>query len=182
MKILSTPLDGVKIIEPVIFKDPRGAFMETYNEKKYKNNNIVSNFVQDNISFSTRNTLRGLHYQYPHAQAKLVQVISGEIFDVAMDIRRNSKTFGQWTSVVLSEENNRQLFIPEGFAHGFCVLSETAVFMYKCGDFYSPECEGGIIWSDPNLGIKWPIDNPLLSEKDNEYSCLKDIPFDRLPQ
>ena len=141
----------------------------------------IRSFVQDNLSYSTIDTLRGLHYQYPNAQAKLVQVIKGEIFDVAVDIRRGSPTFGEWTGVHLSDENQRQFFVPEGFAHGFCVISDTASVVYKCTDFYAPESEKGIIWSDPDIGIEWPVKEPLLSPKDSQYPCLKDITTNNLP-
>lgn len=181
MKILPTSLDGVLIIEPAVFKDGRGYFMETYHQKRYKAEGLKINFVQDNLSFSVRGTLRGLHYQFPNAQAKLVHVVKGEIFDVAIDIRRGSPSFGQWTSLCLSEKNKKQLFIPEGYAHGFSVLSETAVLMYKCSNFYAPESEKGIIWSDPDIGIDWPVENPLFSEKDGKYPCLKDLPSEYLP-
>lgn len=181
MKVIETSLEGVIIIEPDVFKDQRGAFLETYQQKRYREVGIPAVFVQDNVSFSTRGTLRGLHYQFPHAQAKLVQVLSGEVFDVAVDIRVGSKTFGQWTGALLSDANHCQLFIPEGFAHGFCVLSETAVFTYKCSEFYHPASEGGIIWSDKDLKIGWPVDSPLISVKDEKYPFLKDIPEERLP-
>ena len=181
MKVLSTSLKEVLLIEPSVFEDNRGFFMQTYQQKTYRELGIDNNFIQDNLSFSVRGTLRGLHYQFPHAQAKLVQVITGEIFDVAVDIRRGSPTFGKWTGVYLSEKNKRQLYIPGGFAHGFCVLSETAVFMYKCSDFYAPDCEDGILWSDPNIGIEWPIETPLLSDKDSKYESLRNVPPERLP-
>lgn len=138
-------------------------------------------FVQDNHSHSERGTLRGLHYQLKHAQAKLVYVVRGEIFDIAVDIRQGSPTFGEWTGSILSEENKCQHFIPEGFAHGFCVLSETADVLYKCTDLYAPGDEYGIIWSDPTIAIDWPTDNPILSEKDSCYPELKDIPEELLP-
>jgi dTDP-4-dehydrorhamnose 3,5-epimerase len=128
-----------------------------------------------------KGTLRGLHYQYPHDQAKLVQVIQGEVFDVVVDIRRKSPTFGKWIGQNLSDENKKQIFIPEGFAHGLCVLSDTALFHYKCSDFYAPECEGGILWSDPDVAIDWPLESPIVSEKDAKFSCLKDIAEDKLP-
>jgi dTDP-4-dehydrorhamnose 3,5-epimerase len=181
MKILSTPLEGVLIVEPDLFGDRRGFFMETYHKKRYESEGIVADFVQDNLSYSVHGTLRGLHYQFPHSQAKLVQVFQGRIFDVAVDIRKGSSSFGQWTGVYLSDENKRQLFISEGFAHGFCVVSETALFSYKCSDFYAPENEGGILWSDPELSLEWPIKNPLLSEKDRNYPGLKDLLPERLP-
>ena len=181
MKVLTTSLDGVLIIEPDVFGDQRGFFMETYQRQRYNAAGIETDFLQDNLSFSVKGTLRGLHYQHPHSQAKLVQVVQGEIYDVAVDIRRGSPTFGQWTGVHLSDENKRQFFIPEGFAHGFAVLSDTALFMYKCSDLYVPDSEGGLLWSDPDLGIDWPLSEPLLSDKDRRYPHLKDIPADRLP-
>ena len=155
--------------------------METYHRTRYREGGIPPGFVQDNLSFSCRGTLRGLHYQLPHGQAKLVQVLQGEVFDVAVDIRKGSPAFGRWTGARLSAQNRRQLFVPEGFAHGFCVLSETALFLYKCSDFYHPECEGGVLWCDPHLGIDWPIEDPVLSEKDREYLTLASISTDRLP-
>jgi len=182
IKIMPTSLDGVLIIEPDIFKDSRGAFMETYQKKKYTLAGINSVFVQDNFSISHKGTLRGLHYQISHSQAKLVQVIKGAVFDVAIDLRSGSPTFGQWTGVELSDTNNRQMFIPEGFAHGFQVLTETAYFLYKCSDYYSKEDEGGIIWSDPEINIKWPAIQPLLSDKDAAYPYLKDISTTLLPK
>jgi len=181
MKVISTSLKGVLLIEPSVFEDKRGFFMETYQQKKYMDSGIKSNFIQDNLSFSVRGTLRGLHYQLPHTQAKLVHVIEGEIFDVTVDIRSGSPSFAKWTGVHLSGENRRQLYIPEGFAHGFCVLSETAIFMYKCSDFYSPDSERGILWSDPDIGVDWPVENPVLSKKDRNYDYLKDVPHEYLP-
>ena len=175
MKITSTDLEGVLIIEPDVYSDHRGFFFETYNQKKYQKEGIVQNFVQDNLSFSKKNTLRGLHFQITQPQAKLVQAIQGEIFDVAVDIRMDSKNFGKWTGIILSENNKKQFLIPEGFAHGFCVLSETALFSYKCSNFYKPNDEGGIIWNDPDIGIKWPISDPILSEKDKNFSILKNF-------
>ena len=181
MKIIQTKLKGVMIIEPRVFNDQRGYFMELYQCERYRENGINCNFVQDNLSYSIQNTLRGLHYQHPHPQAKLVNVIRGKVFDVAVDIRRGSPTFGQWEGVVLSGDNHRQLFIPEGFAHGFCVLSEYAIFSYKCSDIYTPEAEGGIAWNDPRIGIKWPLKNPLLSENNQKYPCLEDLSAEKLP-
>jgi len=181
MKVIETDIDGVLIIEPAIFEDPRGYFMETYQRHRYAEAGIDMEFVQDNVSFSKKSTLRGLHYQFPNVQAKLVQVIKGEAFDVAVDIRKGSPSFGKWTSVILSDKNNRQLFIPMGFAHGFCVLSDTALLSYKCSNLYAPNEEEGILWSDPDLGIDWPVEKPVLSEKDGQYLHLKDISFDRLP-
>jgi len=181
MKILPSSLPEILIIEPAVFQDERGFFMETYQQRRYTEAGVESIFVQDNLSRSVGGTLRGLHYQVKHAQAKLIQVIEGTIFDVALDIRRGSPYFGQWTSVHLSDENKRQLFLPEGFAHGFCVLSAFAQVVYKCTDFYAAEDEGGVLWSDPTLAIAWPISEPLLSEKDSLLPCLADIPPERLP-
>lgn len=182
MKTVSTRLDGVVVIEPKVFKDARGYFFETYQESRYRENGIICHFVQDNLSYSVKNTLRGLHYQHPHGQAKLVSVIKGEVFDVAVDIRKGSPNFGKWIGVTLSAKNHRQLFIPEGFAHGFCVLSDDAVFNYKCSDFFTPEAEHGIVWNDAQIGIEWPVISPLLSVKDEKYSCLLDVPELKLPR
>ena len=181
IKIKKTELDGVVIIEPDVFNDQRGYFFETYNQNRYQEIGIKSNFVQDNLSFSKKGALRGLHYQRPHDQAKLVQVIQGKVFDVVVDIRRDSPTLGKWIGQYLSDENKQQIFVPEGFAHGFCVLTDSALFHYKCSDFYAPDCEGGILWSDPEVAIDWPLESPIVSEKDAKFSCLKDITEDRLP-
>lgn len=181
MNVIETGLPGALVLEPKVFPDPRGYFFETYNLKRYQELGITNEFVQDNMSYSVKGTLRGLHYQYPHSQAKLVQVLSGEVFDVAVDIRAGSPAFGQWFGITLSSENKKQLFIPKGFAHGFCVLSEHALFSYKCDDFYAPECEHGIIWSDPSLGIDWPVKEPVISAKDEKYPSLNDIPKNELP-
>jgi dTDP-4-dehydrorhamnose 3,5-epimerase len=181
VKVTATPLEGVVIVEPRFFGDHRGFFMETYHQNRYKEAGIPVSFVQDNISFSVQGTLRGLHYQHPHGQAKLVQVLQGEIYDVAVDIRHGSPDFGCWTGVTLSADNQRQLYIPEGFAHGFCVLSETALFAYKCSDFYAPEAERGICWNDPDLGIEWPVADPVLSDRDRTYHQLKEIAVAHLP-
>lgn len=181
MKITTSPIEGILIIEPKIFNDKRGFFMETYNQARYNESGINATFVQDNLSYSQKNTLRGLHFQIKHPQAKLIQVISGEIFDVAVDLRPGFATFGKWTGFYLSSENRRQVFIPEGFAHGFCVLSESALFHYKCSDFYAQDDEGGIIWSDPDIGIEWPVQNPIISEKDKQYHKLSNLTADELP-
>ena len=181
MKVIRTPLAGILKIEPRVFSDSRGYFLESYQRVRFVGAGIEVNFVQDNLSFSRKNTLRGLHYQNPRGQAKLVQVFQGEVFDVAVDIRPGSQSFGQWYGTRLSFENKHQLFIPAGFAHGYCVLSETALFYYKCSDYYAPECEAGVLWSDPDLGIDWPMKRPLLSQKDAEYPRLKDVPPARLP-
>ncbi len=181
MNIITTSLEGVLIIEPGVFEDNRGFFMETYNQNKYQKSGINRLFIQDNLSYSVRSTLRGLHFQIKHPQAKLVQVIKGEIFDVAVDIRKGSPTFGKWTGVVLSAQNKRQMFIPEDFAHGFCVISETAYLLYKCSDFYAPDDEGGIIWSDPDISIEWPVKDPIISEKDKHYPRLCELLPEQLP-
>jgi dTDP-4-dehydrorhamnose 3,5-epimerase len=181
MEVSKTSFEGVLIVEPDVFGDERGFFMETFHRQRYNQEGMGADFVQDNLSFSEKGIIRGLHYQFPNAQAKLVHVIKGEVFDVIVDIRKGSATFGQWISEILSDENKRQIYIPSGFAHGFCVLSDTAFFAYKCSDFYAPESEGGVLWSDPDLAINWPLDNPVLSEKDGQYPCLKDIAQDRLP-
>jgi dTDP-4-dehydrorhamnose 3,5-epimerase len=181
MKIMKTALTGVLIVEPKVFEDPRGSFMETYHQARYVECGIEEVFVQDNYSHSIYGTLRGLHYQIRYPQAKLVQVLRGRIFDVVADIRQGSPSYGRWLSLELSDKNNRQVFIPKGFAHGFCVLSETADVWYKCSDFYRPENEGGILWSDPTLNIIYPIQEPLLSVKDSRYPVLDRIPADRLP-
>ena len=181
MKIITTSIKGILIIEPVTFRDKRGFFMETYNRNRYNASGINATFVQDNLSCSLKNTVRGLHFQIKHPQAKLIQVITGEIFDVAVDLRPGSATFGKWTGILLSDENRRQVFIPEGFAHGFCVLSEFALFYYKCSDFYAPDDEGGIIWSDQDIGVKWPVENPIISEKDKQYPKLTGLSTEQLP-
>jgi dTDP-4-dehydrorhamnose 3,5-epimerase len=180
MKIVKTAIEGLLVLETDVFEDHRGFFMETYNSRRYKDLGIEDDLVQDNLSFSSFGTLRGLHFQNPNSQAKLVQVIQGEVFDVAVDLRKGSRTFGQWVGATLSGQNKRQFFIPKGFAHGFCVTSDTALFTYKCSDFYFPRHERGILWSDPEIGIPWPIDQPVLSEKDKTYGCLKDLPADQL--
>ena len=181
MKLIKTAIDEIVIIEPAVFADDRGSFLETYQLNRYKEAGITTDFVQDNLSYSSKGTIRGLHYQLPNSQAKLVQVISGEVYDVAVDIRRGSPTFGQYISTILSEMNKRQLYIPDGFAHGFCVISDTAIFAYKCSNFYSSESEKGLIWSDTEIAIDWPQKNPLLSNKDSQYPCLKDVPPENLP-
>jgi dTDP-4-dehydrorhamnose 3,5-epimerase len=181
MNIITTDVEGVLICEPKAFKDDRGFFMETWNRRRYKEAGLDIDFVQDNVSSSSRGVLRGLHYQHPQGQGKLVQVIQGEVLDVAVDIRVGSPTFGKSTSCLLSGDNLRQFYIPVGFAHGFCVLSETALFSYKCTDFYNPQTEGGVLWDDPDLRIDWPIAEPILSPKDLKNRRLKDIPEAELP-
>jgi len=175
MKVIATGLPGVMIIEPKVFGDPRGFFMESWNQARYEEHGLPAVFVQDNLSFSQKGVLRGLHFQNPNAQGKLVSVLQGEVFDVAVDIRVGSPTMGEWVGVTLSSENKRQFYIPEGFAHGFCVTSETALFAYKCTEVYQPQSEYGVSWQDPDLGIQWPIEKPLLSEKDLNYPRLSEI-------
>jgi dTDP-4-dehydrorhamnose 3,5-epimerase len=182
MKVTQTKLSGVLVIEPDVFGDARGFFIETFSSKRYEEAGLKLPFVQDNISFSRKGILRGLHFQNPCAQGKLVQVLTGEVFDVVVDIRVGSPTFGQWFGEKLSAENHKQMYIPPDFAHGFCVLSDSALFSYKCTDYYSPAVEGGIIWNDPEIGIDWPVKEPQVSKKDAAYTRLKDIPRDKLPK
>lgn len=175
MTFTKTEIDGVYIIEPKVFGDNRGYFMETYNENEFKANGLDYTFVQDNQSKSKKGVLRGLHFQKSHPQAKLVRVLEGEVLDVAVDLRKGSKTYGKWVGVVLSEENKKMFMIPRGFAHGFVVLSDTATFAYKCDEFYHPEDEGGIAWNDPDVAIDWQYEGePLLSEKDKKHPTLKE--------
>ena len=176
MQVSKPPIDGLLIIEPKVFADPRGVFYEVYSENRY-NEHGIPRFVQDNHSVSKKGVLRGLHYQVNSGQNKLVRVTQGEIFDVAVDIRKQSPTYGNWWGLSLSEMNNLQLYIPVGFAHGFCVLSESAEVLYKCSDYYSPEDERGIVWNDPDLAIDWPIKDPILSEKDAVYPLLVNSDF-----
>ncbi|KKW49562.1 dTDP-4-dehydrorhamnose 3,5-epimerase, partial [Pantoea ananatis] len=167
MKIIDTKIPDVKIIEPSVFGDERGFFMETWQQKKFEDLVCKRNFVQDNHSKSAKGILRGLHYQTENTQGKLVRVVSGEVFDVAVDLRKSSETFGQWVGVLLSAENKLQLWVPEGFAHGFYVTSESAEFVYKCTDYYNPNAEHSLLWNDKKLGIAWPITSePKLSSKD----------------
>lgn len=181
MKLIDTNLPGVIVIVPDIYRDERGFFLESYNANKYEELGITARFVQDNHSKSVKGTLRGLHFQNPKSQGKLVRVIQGEVFDVAVDIRVGSPTFKKWFGTVLNAENMHQMYIPAGFAHGFCVMSETAEFEYKCTDFYAPECEIGIAWNDPDVAIEWPVKTPLLSKKDSANSRLSEIPRSKLP-
>lgn len=187
MKKIETDLPGVVLIEPQVFGDARGFFLESYHAQKFRALGIDNYFVQDNHSLSRRGTLRGLHYQLNSPQAKLCRVIRGEVLDIAVDIRRGSPTFGQWTGAVLSAENKLQIFIPAGFAHGFVVLSDEAEFLYKCDEFYSPQDERGVLWNDPQIGIDWQlqkfrIEQPLLSEKDRALLPLGEIAREDLPQ
>lgn len=179
MKLIETGIKDLYIIEPEVFGDNRGYFMESYNRNTFLKLGLDYDFVQDNQSKSKKGVLRGLHFQKKYPQAKLVRVIEGEVFDVAVDLRKNSPTFGKWFGVLLSDENKRMFMIPRGFAHGFVVLSESATFTYKCDEFYHPEDEGGINWNDKEIDIKWPIDfEPILSEKDKRHPCLKEVELD----
>lgn len=180
MNVIAVELRGLLIIEPKVFGDARGFFMETWNRNRYREAGLTADFVQDNLSFSHRGALRGLHFQNPVPQGKLVSVLQGEVFDVAVDLRRSSPTFGKWHGLTLSGENKRQFFVPPGFAHGFAVMSETALFHYKCTEMYSPGNELTIRWDDPDLGIKWPLKDPTLSEKDAKGLLLKNVPQERL--
>jgi len=166
MKSRETDLPGVLLIEPTVFKDPRGFFYESWSQSRYAEAGIPGPFIQDNVSRSTQGTLRGLHLQHPHAQGKLVHVLAGEVFDAAVDVRIGSPRFGQWTGAVLSEGNGHQFYIPPGFAHGFCVISDTALFAYKCTDYYHREAEITVAWDDPDVAIHWPVAEPVLSKKD----------------
>jgi dTDP-4-dehydrorhamnose 3,5-epimerase len=181
MKVIKTPLSDVVIIEPQVFGDARGFFYESYNRASYHKAGIDAEFIQSNVSRSARGVLRGLHYQWPNPQGKLVSVLEGEVYDVAVDIRRGSPTFGQSAGVMLTAENHRHFWVPEGFAHGFCVLSEFATFSYQCTALYDREADAGIRWNDAELGIDWPISAPLLSEKDGKTPLLKDVAPERLP-
>lgn len=176
MKVIDTAIHDVKIIEPKVFGDERGFFLETFEKKRYQEMlNISLDFVQDNHSRSTKDVLRGLHFQKINPQGKLVRVVSGAVFDVAVDIRPDSKTYGKWVGVELSAENKNQLWIPPGLAHGFCVLTVTADFEYKCTDYYYPEHEGCLLWNDETVGIEWPVINPKLSEKDKKGLTLANL-------
>ncbi len=180
MKIITTPISGLIVIEPKVFTDARGYFYESYNQKSFENEGIKNIFVQDNQSKSNKGVLRGLHYQLePFAQAKLVRVISGSVFDVAVDIRKGSPTFGQWFGEILSAENKKQMFVPRGFAHGFLVLEDNTEFFYKCDNFYSKEHDRGIKFDDPAIGIDWnfPLENLILSDKDKTAPLLKDAEY-----
>jgi len=175
MEVIQTSLDGVLIIEPKVFGDKRGFFKETFHQERYKELGISEDFVQDNFSRSSRGVLRGMHFQKTKPQGKLIQCLRGEIVDVIVDINPSSKTYGQYESITINDDNHRQVYIPPGYAHGFCVLSEIADISYKCTDFYFPEDEGGLIWNDPDVGIDWPIKDPQLSPKDTVHPGLKDL-------
>lgn len=174
-------LPEIILIDPDIYQDKRGHFLEVYQAKRYASHGITDSFVQDNMSYSTKGVLRGLHYQLGKPQGKLVWVFHGEVLDVAVDIRQGSPTFGKWVGVTLSSQQYRQIFIPQGFAHGFCVVSDSASLLYKCTDYYCPQEERGIRWDDPMLAIEWPKIDPIISKKDRHYPFLKDVPHNELP-
>ena len=182
MNLIETELPGVLIIEPRIFPDSRGHFFETFQSERYQQYGLPKQFVQDNFSRSMKNVVRGLHYQLERPQGKLVCVTHGRVLDVVVDVRLGSATFGKAITVELNDQNFRQVYMPPGFAHGFCVLSEWADFIYKCTDYYYPAGERGIYWNDPDLQISWPIETPILSEKDTVFPCLKDISEIQLPR
>ncbi|MGC6173780.1 dTDP-4-dehydrorhamnose 3,5-epimerase [Lacrimispora sp. 38-1] len=177
IKVTSCEIEGLYVIEPTVFPDSRGYFMETYNQNDFKEAGLNMNFVQDNQSMSVKGVLRGLHFQKQFPQGKLVRAVRGTVFDVAVDLRSSSKTYGKWFGVELSAENKKQFYIPEGFAHGFLVLSDEAEFAYKCTDFYHPGDEGGILWSDPEIGIEWPVSEGMeltISDKDQKWNGIRD--------
>jgi dTDP-4-dehydrorhamnose 3,5-epimerase len=176
MKVIALELEGAKLLEPVVHGDSRGYFMESYNVDVLEKQGISHSFIQDNQSLSAEaGVIRGLHYQLnPKAQTKLIRVLSGAIYDVILDVRRNSPTFGQWVGVILSESNKRQLLVPKGFAHGFCTLVPNTQVLYKVDEYYSPEHDRGILWNDPALGVDWPVSSPILSDKDKHHPVLKD--------
>ena len=182
MKVIPTALPEVLRFEPSVFGDARGYFFETWHRERYAAAGVPREFVQDNVSRSQRGILRGLHLQEPYAQGKLVQVLEGEVYDVAVDVRFGSPRFGQWVGELLSSDNHRQLYVPPGFAHGFCVTSESALLQYKCTDLYHPETELSVAWNDPALGITWPVKNPVLSKKDGSAKALSEVPRERLPR
>ncbi|GAB3509036.1 dTDP-4-dehydrorhamnose 3,5-epimerase [Pseudoxanthomonas daejeonensis] len=182
MRIIETGLPGCVVIEPVVFGDERGIFFEAWNAERFDRYGLPTKFVQSNVSTSVKGVLRGLHYQWPRPQGKLVSVLEGKVYDVAVDIRRGSPTFGCWEAVILSAQNHRQFWIPEGFAHGFAVLSEHAVLNYLCTDAYVKEADAGVRWNDCSIGVDWPVsDDPVMSAKDKAAPLLTDIPSDRLP-
>lgn len=184
MDVVTTPIAGLLIFKPKVYGDTRGFFLETYNQLRYREAGLNDSFVQDNMSYSQRGVLRGLHFQKPYTQGKLVSVVQGQVWDVAVDLRQASPTFGQWHGLYLDGESKTQFYVPPGFAHGFVVTSETALFSYKCTETYHPECESSLLWNDPDVGIRWPeligLSAPQLSVKDSQAPRLKDIPKDRL--
>ena len=181
MEVVDLAIPDVKLIKPRAFPDERGFFLQGYHEQQYREAGIEMSFVQDNHSRSSRGVLRGLHYQLEHAQDKLITVVRGKIYDVVVDIRRGSPTFGKWVGEILSDENHHQMYVPKGFAHGFCVMSEEVDLLYKCSDFYAPGDEYGILWADPEIGVEWPSMEMLLSEKDQKLPLLSDVAQSNLP-
>lgn len=181
MKVVETPLEGAVELQPKVFGDDRGYFMETWNQSRFAEAGLPFQFVQANVSRSARGVLRGMHYQFPNPQGKLVWVLEGQVFDVAVDIRKGSPQFGQWHGVMLDAEKKNQFYVPAGFAHGFCVLSESALFSYLCTTEYDADADASIAWDDPEIGVKWPISTPSLSAKDAAAPPLAAIPADRLP-
>lgn len=181
MKVTPTALPDVLLVEPTVFGDARGFFFESYSARRYAEAGIAATFVQDNVSLSQRGVLRGLHFQHPYGQGKLVGALTGEVFDVAVDVRRGSPTFGRWVGECLSAENKRQLYVPPGFAHGFLVMSDEALVAYKCTELYHPEAERSIRWDDPRIAIEWPIDGPVVSTKDVGAPTLDAMPEEFLP-
>jgi dTDP-4-dehydrorhamnose 3,5-epimerase len=182
MKIIQTDLPGCIVIEPLVHGDARGYFYESFNAEKYKNGGLDVRFVQSNVSRSARGVLRGLHYQYPNPQGKLVNVLEGEVYDVAVDIRAGSPTFGRWAAAILSADNKRHFWIPEGFAHGFVVLSDHATFTYQCTTLFDRAADAGIRWNDGEIAVDWPVSAPLLSDKDQRAPFLHEVPAERLPK
>jgi dTDP-4-dehydrorhamnose 3,5-epimerase len=183
LNVIETDIPGVLLIEPKVFGDDRGWFMESWQQVRYADAGVGGRFVQDNLAYSRKGVLRGLHVQNPYGQGKLVQVLSGEVFDVAVDVRRGSPHFGQWVGVRLSGDNRRQFYVPEGFAHGYYVLSEQALFAYKCTDLYHPETQFSLRWDDPALGIDWPLEGrPELADKDRDAPLLNQLAAERLPE
>ena len=183
MNVTRAEIADVLLIEPRIFGDERGYFLETWSSQRYADAGLPAMFVQDNLSRSARGVLRGLHLQHPYGQGKLVQVIEGEVFDVAVDLRVGSRTFGKWVGFTMTGASKRQIYIPPGFAHGFCVTSENAIFSYKCTELYRPEAELGVRWDDPGVGVAWPLaTSPTLSAKDSAFPLLRDIPESKLPR
>lgn len=180
MNVRQTDLPGVRIVEPDVYRDERGSFLETWNARDYGYEGLKFSFVQDNLSRSHEGVLRGLHFQNPRPQAKLISVLAGEVYDVVVDVRQDSATFSEWNGIRLSADNPRQLYVPEGYAHGFVVTDGEALFHYKCSDFYHPESDRSVRWDDPDLGIDWPVDDPILSDKDADAPCLDELSDDAL--
>jgi dTDP-4-dehydrorhamnose 3,5-epimerase len=182
MNVRTTPIEGVLVLEPRIFKDARGYFLETFHANRYLESGVTAHFVQDNLSFSAKGVLRGMHFQHPRAQAKLISVAQGAIFDAVVDVRLGSPTYAQWFGETLTSDNGWQLYVPEGFAHGFAVLSDTAVVTYKCSDYYAPDDEVSLSWNDPDVGIVWPGGDLTVSERDAAGLRLSQVPTNKLPR